>query len=185
MITEKDAAAADEVGVRRLHIGGETPKAGWQILNVRPNEHTDYVGNVTDLSMFADESWDEIYGSHILEHLDYTKELPNVLRELHRILKPDGILRISVPDLDILSKLLVHRELDFQKRFHVMRMMFGGQTNPYDYHKVGFTLEFMHMFLGRAGFQTCKRVTSHGLFDDTSEFAPYGVRISLNVVATK
>ena len=41
------------------------------------------------------------------------------------------------------------------------------------------------MFLGRAGFQTCKRVTSHGLFDDTSEFTPYGVRISLNVVATK
>jgi predicted SAM-dependent methyltransferase len=173
------------VDARRLHIGGEAPKDGWQILNVRPNEHTDYVGNVTDLSMFENEAWDEIYGSHILEHLDYSQELPAVLAELQRILKPEGVLRISVPDLEILSKLLVHPELNLQQRFHVMRMMFGGQTNPYDYHKVGFTLDFMRVFLKNAGFRTCERITSHGLFDDTSDFTPYGVRISLNVIARK
>ena len=169
----------------RLHIGGEEAKEGWKILNVRPDDNTDYIGNVTDLSMFRNESWDEIYASHILEHLDYRAELPHVLTELYRILKTDGVLKISVPDLEILAKLLVHPGLNFQNRFHVMRMIMGGQTNPYDYHKVAFTFEFMQMFLGQAGFKTLKRVQSHGVFDDTSDFTPYGVRISLNVEAYK
>ena len=169
----------------RLHVGGETPKEGWKILNVQPNEHTDYVGNIMDLSMFEDESWDEVYGSHILEHLDYVKELPHVLSEIERILKPEGVLKISVPDLEVLARLLVNPQLNGQNRFHVMRMMFGGQTNPYDYHKVGFTFEFMQAFLAQAGFRQARRVTSHGLFEDTSDFAPYGVRISLNVEAYK
>jgi predicted SAM-dependent methyltransferase len=66
-----------------------------------------------------------------------------------------------------------------------MRMIMGGQTNPYDYHKVGFTFEFMQYFLAQAGFKTLQRVRSHGLFKDTSDFAPYGVSISLNVEARK
>lgn len=169
----------------RLHIGGETPKDGWKILNVQADEHTDFVGNVMDLSMFEDASWDEVYGSHILEHLDYQTELPHVLKELYRILKPEGVLKISVPDLEILAKLLLRPELNFQARFHVMRMIMGGQTNPYDYHKVGLTYEFLQAFLGQAGFRRAKRVSSHGLFEDTSDFAPYGVPISLNVEAHK
>lgn len=180
--TETVLAATD---ARRLHIGGETPKEGWQILNVLPNEHTDFVGDVTDLTMFADESWHEVYGSHILEHLDYSKQLPHVLREIHRILTPNGVLKISVPDLETLAKLFVRPELNFQARYHVMRMIMGGQTNPYDYHKVGLTFEFLQVFLGNAGFRRAKRVHSHGLFKDTSDFAPYGVPISLNVEAYK
>jgi predicted SAM-dependent methyltransferase len=107
------------------------------------------------------------------------------LKELNRILKTDGVLKISVPDLEILAKLLVHPELNFKARFHVMRMIMGGQIDPYDYHKVGFTFEFMQHFLGQAGFKTLKRVKSHGIFNDTSDFTPYGVQISLNVEARK
>ena len=36
-----------------------------------------------------------------------------------------------------------------------------------------------------AGFTSCQRVTSFGLFEDTSDYAPYGCAISLNVLATK
>lgn len=183
--SEIETVIESKEDTRRLHIGGETSKDGWQILNVRPNQHTDFVGDVTDLSMFSAECWDEVYGSHILEHLDYARELPHVLKEIHRILKPHGILKISVPDLEVLAKLFLHPGLNFQARLHVMRMIMGGQTNPYDYHKVGLTFEFLQVFLGQAGFRRAKRVSSHGLFQDTSDYAPYGVPISLNVEAYK
>ena len=43
---------------------------------------------------FKANSVDEIYCNHILEHL---KEPDKVLRELHRILKPNGLLVLNVP----------------------------------------------------------------------------------------
>ncbi len=43
----------------------------------------------------------------------------------------------------------------------------------------------LNMYLSAAGFSSCQRVASFGLFEDTSEYAPYGRAISLNVLATK
>ncbi|MDL0080349.1 class I SAM-dependent methyltransferase [Helicobacter zhangjianzhongii] len=47
---------------------------------------------------FADESFDVAYSSHFLEHLTPQKAL-QILKEIKRILKPNGIIRIVVPDL--------------------------------------------------------------------------------------
>ena len=43
---------------------------------------------------FRDNNFDEIYADNILEHLD---NIPQVLKELHRITKADGLIRIIVP----------------------------------------------------------------------------------------
>ena len=40
----------------KLHIGGETPKPGWKILNIQPKPHVDYIGDISDLSQFSDGS---------------------------------------------------------------------------------------------------------------------------------
>ena len=64
--------------------------------------------------------------------------------------------------------------------------MFGGQTDKYDYHYFGWNYEFLKDFLKIAGFKSVKRVDSFGLFDDTSDYAPYNnTKISLNVIAIK
>jgi predicted SAM-dependent methyltransferase len=47
-----------------------------------------------------DGSVDVIYSSHMIEHLD-RREARRFLRECRRALKPEGILRIAVPDLRI------------------------------------------------------------------------------------
>jgi hypothetical protein len=65
-----------------------------------------------------------------------------------------------------------------------MRIIYGGQTDAYDFHKVGFTLEFLGYFLHKHGFCDVQRVASHDLFDDTSRLVLFGHPISLNVVAT-
>lgn len=169
----------------RLHIGGTERRAGWQILNIQPGPAVDYVGDCTDLSRFAEASVEEVYASHVYEHLGYQQELPRALAEIYRVLKPGGVLKISVPDLDVLCRLFVHPELALPERFHVMRMMFGGQGNPFDFHKVGLNWEILCDFLGQAGFRSATRVASFGLFQDCSVLQFAGNPISLNVEATK
>ncbi|MBF0446469.1 MAG: methyltransferase domain-containing protein, partial [Magnetococcales bacterium] len=140
----------------RLHIGGVQVKPGWKILNAIPGEGVDFLGDCSDLSQFADSSVTEIYASHVLEHLGYDKALPHTLKEFYRILKPQGLISISVPNLDTLCRLFVSPELPPQltlesgkiinTQFHIMRMMFGGRVSPYDVHYVGLTYEFLSSF---------------------------------------
>lgn len=172
--------------LRRLHIGGARAGAGWEVLDVRAAPHVDHVGDARDLGRFAEASFDEIYASHVLEHFDYAEELPAVLEQWRRVLVPGGVLRLSVPDLDILAHLLLQKHaLDINQRFLVMRMMFGGQTHEHDHHRVGLNQDFLAAYLTRAGFERLQRVTNHGLFADSSQTVVAGTPISLNLNAFK
>ncbi len=172
-------------GVTKLHIGGQEKREGWSILDALPGPDVDYVGNCKDLSFLPAESCAEVYASHVLEHLGYNGELQQTLSGIHRVLRPNGRLRVSVPDLEILCRLFLHPSLDGPGQFHVMRMMFGGRMTDYDVHYVGLTFEFLGEFLELAGFRNIKRVPEFGLFQDTSSLRFAGVPISLNVEATK
>lgn len=48
---------------------------------------------------FPDGSFDAVYQSHVLEHVA-RERVPALLRECFRILKPGGVLRVVVPDLE-------------------------------------------------------------------------------------
>ncbi len=65
----------------RLHIGGEAVKPGWKIVNIKQLPGVDFIGSATDLSAFADGTVDEVYGSHIYEHLSYSEEILKALTE--------------------------------------------------------------------------------------------------------
>jgi predicted SAM-dependent methyltransferase len=169
-----------------LHIGGTVRVEGWEVLNAVPSPCVDHIGNANDLSRFVDATFSGIYASHVVEHLDYTGELIATLREWNRVLLPGGKLYISVPDLDVLSGLLLRKDvLSLDERFHVMRMMFGGHVDTYDYHVVGLNEEFLGGFLQGAGYVNVVRVSNFGLFEDTSSMEFRGVPISLNIMAEK
>jgi predicted SAM-dependent methyltransferase len=171
---------------RRLHIGGKQSNPDWEILNAVAGPAVDHLGNAKDLSRFEDNIFLELYASHVLEHFDYANELSVVLKEWFRVLKPGGRVFISVPDLDVLAQLILKRdELDINQRFHVMRMMFGGQIDEYDYHKVGLNLDFLGSLLHKTGFTGIQKVDEFGIFNDTSSYKHYGMLISLNVLAYK
>ena len=172
-------------GDDRLHIGGKGAANGWKLLNIQPGEGVDYVGDIRDLSQFADGSFDAVYGSHVLEHVGYQKALDETIRGIHRILKPGGKFFVSVPDLDVLCRLFVNEKLGVNDRFFVMRMMFGGQMDDHDFHYVGLNADFLAHFLQNGGFRGVYRVPELGIFDDTSSMRFHGVPISLNMVAIK
>ncbi len=52
---------------------------------------------------FSDSSFDVVYHSHLLEH--FTKQKgKEFIKECYRVLKPEGIIRIVVPDLETIAK---------------------------------------------------------------------------------
>lgn len=172
--------------MRKLHIGGRVRTPGWEVIDANPGPDVDHVGNAADLSRFETATFADVYASHVLEHFDYKDDLIATLREWRRVLVPGGTLHLSVPDLDILARLFCEREhLSKQDRFLVMRMIFGGHVDRYDYHLVGLNDEFLSGYLTTAGFTDIRRVEELGLFDDTSTATLRGVPISLNMIAVK
>lgn len=171
---------------RRLHIGGQVSCPGWEVLNVVPAFYVDHVGNANDLARFRDDTFVEVYASHVVEHLDYKDELMTTLKEWYRVLEPGGRVMISVPDLSVLASLVNSEDvLTVEDRFNVMRMLFGGHLDEYDRHQVGLNQEFLTKYLADAGYTKIRRVENFNLFDDTSSMEFGGVAISLNMMAEK
>lgn len=171
---------------RKLNIGGEQSLPGWEILNIQQAPYVDHVADAKDLSQFEDQTFDELYASHVLEHFDFSGSLLEALKQWYRVLKPDGKLYISVPDMNVLCQLfLKYKELKDEERFFVTKMMFGGHVDQHDYHCVGFDFNILTYFLTQAGFQKIQRVQNFGIFEDTSALGYKGVPISLNVIVSK
>lgn len=59
-----------------------------------------------------DNSVDIIYLGQMIEHLNPVYEVPKLLKECYRMLKPGGVLRIATPDLDLLIKAYLNNEMD-------------------------------------------------------------------------
>jgi SAM-dependent methyltransferase len=62
----------------------------------RRSPELDYLGDVRDMKQFADESFDTVYTSQVLEHV---AEPWRALGEFHRVLRPGGRLIVQVPFL--------------------------------------------------------------------------------------
>ncbi|MCC6212857.1 MAG: tetratricopeptide repeat protein [Burkholderiales bacterium] len=178
-------AKTEERPPMRLHIGGKQTMVGWKILNVQPGPGVDFVADCSDLGAFEDGSVDEIYASHVIEHLSYRDPVQTALREFHRVLKRGGTARIGVPDFERLCRLYLDPRHSDQDRFFIMQMAFGGQVDEHDFHRVGFDFETLSRYLTAAGFSRVERVGDFGLFDDDSAIRFSGEPISLNVVAHK
>jgi len=171
----------------KLHIGGQQSHPEWKILDIELRPEVDYVGDASDLSQFSDNSIEMIYGSHVLEHFYYNieDELIKTLQEWHRVLIPGGKLLVSVPDLKTLCWLYLNPNLLPMERHHLMRIMFGGQMNQYDVHKVGFDADILALYLQEVGFSDYDVVSEFGIFDDCSSLRVMDTLISLNAIATK
>ena len=107
------------------------------------------------------------------------------LKEFHRVLKPGGTARISVPDFEVVCRLFLDPHHSQQDRDYLMQVAYGGQEDAHDFHHVGLTFELLSELLGYAGFGAVERVRDFGLFHDGSRQKYNGVPLSRNLVARK
>tara|TARA_B100000787_G_scaffold45070_1_gene32236 strand:+ start:184 stop:693 length:510 start_codon:yes stop_codon:yes gene_type:complete len=168
----------------KLHIGGQEIKEGWKILDIQKTKGVDFVGDISDLSQFEDSSIEEIYASHVFEHV-HQKKIKETLLGINRVLKKDAKLFISVPDLNILFHFFLNPLINKRARWDTLRIIFGGQTDEHDYHYFGWNFELLNDSLKEAGFSKIERVSNFNLFNDTSNHKVYGFPISLNIIAYK
>jgi predicted SAM-dependent methyltransferase len=86
--------------MKLLNLGcGDRFKDGWVNIDFDSNHKSIKKHNLLTGIPEADNSFDVVYHSHIIEH--FTKEqAAKFISECYRVLKPGGVLRISTPDLE-------------------------------------------------------------------------------------
>lgn len=75
------------------------------------------------------ESVDFVYCSHVLEHLAL-EEMRRALIETHRILKPGGVFRLVLPDLEQLIKKYIEDGSDMAAPIFMERTHLGIKRRP-------------------------------------------------------
>lgn len=179
-------------GPRRLHLGcGNRRAVGWLNVDIRFTRCVDVVDDIRRLARFPAGWADEIYACHVLEHFDFA-ETDAVLRRWTRVLRPGGVLRISVPDLDRITAIYQANLQHFRKPGNLpwTGLIYGGQENPYDYHKNGFNFTSLKHQLEGLGFTAIEEYPHEphfisGFADASLAKEPFGQFISLNLKATK
>ena len=175
----------------KLHLGcGKRYIPGFIHIDLADYPHIDYKSDVSDLSMFEDNSIDLIYTSHVLEHFK-RYEIERVLTEWHRVLKPHGILRLAVPDFEAIVRVYEkYKDIGL-----VMGLLYGGQDYEHNFHHLVFDFKYLEILLKNVGFESIRRYdwrkTIHKDYDDFSQaYIPHmdkehGILMSLNVEAVK
>ncbi|HRI32068.1 MAG TPA: methyltransferase domain-containing protein, partial [Candidatus Kapabacteria bacterium] len=96
-----------------------------------------------------DNCADGILASDVLEHFSH-RETDAIIAEWARVLKPGGELVIRCPSLRLQCKAYMDKVWDADIASY---MIFGGQTNPGDYHCIGFDEDSIRKHLINAGLE--------------------------------
>jgi predicted SAM-dependent methyltransferase len=139
----------------KIHLGcGKRLMAGWLNVDCFRGPGIDLIVDLRSPLPFADGSARMIYSEHVLEHLQL-EDAQRLLRECKRVLAPDGILRIGVPDAEIYFKAYISGDQTF---FDELKHL-GGAVNP-----LRTPVEVInHMFnlaLTEAGFVSTRKCAS-------------------------
>ena len=155
-----------------LHVGcGEkhmdlTPFASqnWREvrLDIDSRVKPDVIGTMTNMKAVDDASVDAVFSSHNIEHL-YPHEVPIALAEFHRVLRPDGFVLLTCPDLQSVCARVANDQLTdaaYQSGMGPITpldILYGHRGamkagNLYMAHRCGFTQKVLASTLALAGF---------------------------------
>lgn len=144
---EKPDAALSDTTPQMLNIGcGSHFHSAWTNLDLISESFDVIPYDITTGLPFAENSIDAVYHSHVLEHLNPNHGI-ELIRECWRVLKPGGVARIVVPDLEKIAKLYLEKhdrawqgdeqaqtDYDWMKLElldQMVRNQPGGQMGPY------------------------------------------------------
>jgi predicted SAM-dependent methyltransferase len=88
-----------------------TPEWDEVTLDIDESVRPDIVDKLPELASVEAESFDAVYSAHNIEHL-YPHEVPLALGAMRRVLKPDGFVILTCPDLQSIGERLAAGEID-------------------------------------------------------------------------
>jgi SAM-dependent methyltransferase len=168
---------------RRLNWGcGHSGEPGWINSDVKAGPGIDISADIQAGLPLEDGAIDYVVSIHALQEIPYP-EIVSILQELRRVLKPDGVLRLVLPDLDK----HIHAYLQGDRTFFCPPdsesgpefvgvpdedvSSLGGklivQLIWYGYTRTFFTAEFIEELLLKSGF----REVHHCAYQETR--SPY------------
>lgn len=168
----------------KVNIGCETRlRPGY--INIDRDGHpgVDIVCDAAKIDL-PDGCAEEVYASHILEHFTHDQTVP-VLKEWRRLLAPEGLLKISVPDFARAMELYSKAGLSDW----LVYFIWGDQKSRGAFHYTGFNEQRLTDCLKVAGFSDIIRVDAWpdvGRTEAANLVSNYDRRpISLNMLAKK
>ncbi|WP_292934449.1 tetratricopeptide repeat protein [Noviherbaspirillum sp.] len=145
-------------------------------LDIDPGVNPDVVASMLDMAAVQSGSVDAVYSSHNIEHL-YPHEVEVALKEFRRVLKPDGLLVLTCPDLQSVCALVADDKLEEPAYIAPagpiapIDILYGyrpamARGNLFMAHKTGFTARSLERALRESGFETAvvERGPSHDLW---------------------
>jgi predicted SAM-dependent methyltransferase len=94
--------------VKYLNLGcGYRYHPDWTNINFISTGEGVIAHNLKQGIPFPDASFDVVYHSHVLEHFPKS-EAESFIKECYRVLRPQGILRVVVPDLEEIARMYLH-----------------------------------------------------------------------------
>jgi len=126
--------------------------------------------DIRSLSL-PDNCADLILASDILEHFSH-RDTEKILAEWTRVLKPSSEIIIRSPSLKKQAQTYLQGTWDADT---VSYMIYGGQTNPGDYHCVGFDRDFISKLFSTVGLEL--------VFFEEEETSPDRGFININFIA--
>lgn len=177
-------------GIKNVHLGcGDINFPNFINIDLLPLKHVHYLHGIENLEMFKDDELDLIYTSHCLEHISYTA-IESTLEGYYSKLKSGGILRISVPDFDVILKAYQESNRDLAK---LLVVLYGGHDYDYNYHYMAFNRTYLENLLKKVGFREIKEWRHDNVWHKdipdwskrTIDLAGKTYFISLNIEAIK
>ena len=144
----------------RLHLGSADNRLpGWVNIDlVRPGRKLDLSWNVKHGLPFQDGSIDAIFAEHLLEHFTFDEGVA-LLAACHRVLRPGGVVRIGVPDLDRYVASYLGRDdlIDHVRPGRGTRGLALGEVFYVEGHRCMYDYETLRLALHMAGFAHIER----------------------------
>lgn len=134
----------------KLYVGARDYRPeGFVTVDISADQNPDIVADIRDLSPIETDSCDEIVAGAVLEHIDWPDGFL-ALSEFARVLKIGGILKVSVPDMDLMVRML----LSGDSAWHIMGLVYGvgGRENTFEQHRYGYTVGMLVDVFETLGF---------------------------------
>lgn len=134
-------------GFDHTHVNTYFPKGRIKFLDIDPETKPDILQDITlPFDPEYHRKFDVVFCSHVLEHIDRLKVIQTV-KNLSEVLRPGGEFWVLVPSLEWAA-----REILNQRSYTAVQgLLYGSQHNPYQYHKVAFTIPLLRDMLTKHG----------------------------------